>query len=617
MKSIFRILAAVLVLTMPLAASAQMRTEANTPQVKKQVELSADVVVCGGGLAGVCAAVSAARHGSKVILVQDRPVLGGNASSEMRMGIVGAKTDDTQETGILEEMQLRNFYYNPLQRYTMWDDAIYSTVISEPNIKLLLNTSVNDVVMNGERIAAIKAWNINAYTDYTIGGTIFIDCTGDGILRLSGAKYRHGRENPKEFDENYLQQGNDAKTMGNSILLQLRKTDVDVPFKAPEWAYHFTDDDFNYDTPKSTIPGLKFNYKRIYHPHDNNFWWCEFGGNFDTIADANDIQFELKRIVYGIWEYMKNHPDGRGKGYELDWIGALPGKRENTRFVGPHILTQNDILSGGHFPDVVAYGGWTLDDHHPDAFHRKGVMSNEYTVPQGFGIPFGCLYSVNVPNLMFAGRDISATHMGLSATRVMATCALLGQAAGTGAAKAIEKGVEPAEAHKSYIGEIQAWLEDDDVMLPYRWRTVSELTAKAKVAEEVEPIRNGIDRKWQGEDNGVWVAPNENTITYTWKKPVTISGARMIFDSDLKVRSKRMRKLEATTERVEIPKMMTKSYKIEALVGKEWKTIYSESDNYLRLRKVSFEPVETKQLRLVVTETWGAEKAHIFAFDAL
>ena len=274
-------------------------------------------------------------------------------------------------------------------------------------------------------------------------------------------------------------------------------------------------------------------------------------------------------------------------------------------------------MSGGHFPDVVAYGGWTLDDHHPDAFHRKGVMSNEYTVPQGFGIPFGVLYSVNVPNLMFAGRDISATHMGLSATRVMATCALLGQAAGTGAAKAIEKGVDPAEVHKTYIGEVQTWLEDDDVMLPYRWRTVSDLTASAKVAEEIEVLRNGIDRKWQGEDNGVWVAPNENTITYTWKKPVTVSGARMIFDSDLKVRSKRMRKLEATTERVEIPKMMTKGYRVEALVDKEWKTLYSEDNNYLRLRKVSFEPVKTKQLRLVVTETWGAEKAHIFAFDAL
>ena len=617
MKSIMRIFAAALVLLMPLTASAQMRTEANAPEVKKQVELTADVVVCGGGLAGVCAAVSAARHGATVVLVQDRPVLGGNASSEMRMGIVGTKIDDTQETGILEEMQLRNFYYNPLQRYTMWDDAIYSTVVSEPNITLLLNTSVNDVVMNGERIAAVKAWNINAYTEYKINGTIFADCTGDGILRLSGAKYRHGRENPAEFNENCQAEGNDTKTMGNSILIQLRKTDVDVPFKAPEWAYHFTDADFDYSVPESTIPGMKFNYKRIYHPHDNNFWWCEFGGNFDTIADANDIQYELKRIVYGIWEYMKNHPDGRGKGYELDWIGSLPGKRESTRFVGPHILTQHDVLSGGHFPDVVAYGGWTLDDHHPDAFHKKGVISVEYTVPQGFGIPFGCLYSVNVPNLMFAGRDISATHMGLSATRVMATCALLGQAAGTGAAVAIEKGIDPSQVHKEHIAQVQAMLEDDDVMLPYRWRKISDLTAKAKVSEDIEILRNGIDRNWQGQDNGVWVAPNENTITYTWKKPVTVSAARMIFDSELKVRSKRMRKLEATTERVEIPKVMAKGFKIEALVGKEWKTLYSDDDNYLRLRKVTFEPVETKQLRLVVTETWGAEKAHIFAFDAL
>ena len=612
-----RIFAAALVLLMPLTASAQMRTEVNTPEVKRQVELTADVVVCGGGLAGVCAAVSAARHGATVVLVQDRPVLGGNASSEMRMGIVGTKIDDTQETGILEEMQLRNFYYNPLQLYTMWDDAIYTTVVSEPNITLLLNTSVNDVVMNGERIAAVKAWNINAYTEYKINGTIFADCTGDGILRLSGAKYRHGRENPAEFNENCQAEGDDTKTMGNSILIQLRKTDVDVPFKAPEWAYHFTDADFDYTVPESTIPGVKFNYKRIYHPHDNNFWWCEFGGNFDTIADANDIQYELKRIVYGIWEYMKNHPDGRGKGYELDWIGSLPGKRESTRFVGPHILTQHDVLSGGHFPDVVAYGGWTLDDHHPDAFHKKGAISVEYTVPQGYGITFGCLYSVNVPNLMFAGRDISATHMGLSATRVMATCALLGQAAGTGAAVAIEKGIDPAQVHKEHIAQVQAMLEDDDVMLPYRWRTVSELTSSAKVSEDIEVIRNGIDRNWQGQDNGVWVAPNENTITYTWKKPVTVSAARMIFDSELKVRSKRMRKLEATTERVEIPKVMAKGFKIEALVGKEWKTLYSDDDNYLRLRKVSFEPVETKQLRLVVTETWGAEKAHIFAFDVL
>ena len=364
----------------------EMKTEMNSSIITEKT-LHADFIVCGGGLAGVCAAVSAARHGVDVVLVQDRPVLGGNASSEMRMGIVGVKKADPMEAGILEELQLKNFYYNPLQRYTLWDDIIYSTVVSEPRITLLLNTSVEDVVMDGERIAAVKAWNSNAYTRYTIEGELFADCTGDGILRLSGAKFRRGREWPDEFGETYLQEGGDSKTMGNSILLQLRKTEEDHPFIAPEWAYHFTDDDFNYATPASTIEGVKFNYKRLY-PENNNFWWIEFGGNGDTIADANEIQYELKRIAYGVWEYMKNHPDGRCKGYDLDWIGSLPGKRESTRFVGPHILTQNDVLSGGHFEDVVAYGGWTLDDHDPDAFHKKGRISVEHATPSYFGIPF-------------------------------------------------------------------------------------------------------------------------------------------------------------------------------------------------------------------------------------
>ena len=617
MKIVRIIASAALLLAFSIQAVAQgMLTEQNS-KVIKDVELETELVVAGGGLAGVCTAVSAARHGTKVVLIQDRPVLGGNASSEMRMGIVGVLKDQYQEAGILEEMQLRNFYYNPLQRYTIWDDVIYSTVISEPNIKLLLNTSVEDVVMDGERIAAVRAWNINAYTRYLVRGKLFADCTGDGILRLSGAKFRRGREFPSEFNETALHEGGDSHTMGNSILLQLRKTDEDHPFIAPDWAYHFTDADFDYDTPKSTIPGVKFNYKRIYSPKDNNFWWIEFGGLYDTIFDAPDIQFELKRIAYGIWEYMKNNPDGRCKGYELDWIGSLPGKRESTRFIGPHILTQNDVLSGGHFEDVVAYGGWTLDDHDPEAFHKKGRISVEYKCPDYFGIPFDCLYSVNVPNLMFAGRDISCTHMGLSATRVMATTALLGQACGTGAAVAIEKGISPAEVRAKYIGLVQEMLEDDDCMLPYRWRKPSELTLSARTSGECEVLRNGIDRQWDGADNGVWVEPGEATIEYSWKKPVKISGARIIFDSHFKVRGKRMRKLEATTERVGVPPMMAKAYRIEAKVGCKWVCVYECPLNYVRLNKVSFPEVKADALRLVVTESWGGDKAHVFAFDAL
>ena len=430
-------------------------------KVIREVQMQADIVVCGGGLAGVCAAVSAARGGSEVILVQDRPVLGGNASSEMRMGIVGVKEDQCQEAGIIEELQCRNFYYNPLQRYTLWDDVIYSTVIEEPNIRLFLNTSVEDVVMDGENIGAVKCWNSNNYTKYTFSGKLFLDCTGDGILRLSGAEYRRGTEAKSRYGESYLSDVKDSyNTMGNSILLQLRRSEEHHPFKAPDWAYHFTDDDFDYDTPVSTIPGQKFNYKIIWRAEDNNFWWVECSGaKFDTIFDANEIQYELKRIAYGIWEYMKNHPDGRARDFDLDWIGSLPGKRESTRFVGPYTLTQDDIVSGGHFEDAVAYGGWTLDDHNPGGFMNKGLASIEYTVNQGYGIPFDCLYSVNVPNLLMCGRCCSMSHRALGSMRVQSTCAVTGQAAGLAAARCAEKGLSPREYGKRHIADLQAGLK--------------------------------------------------------------------------------------------------------------------------------------------------------------
>ena len=602
-------------------------------QVIRQVEMEAPIVVCGGGLSGLCAAVAAARHGSQVILIQDRPMLGGNTSSEMRMGIVGVREDQCQEAGIMEEMQCRNFYYNPLQRYPLWDDVMYSTVVEEKNIRLLLNTSVRDVVMNGKEIAAVKCWNSNNYTEYTIKGKLFLDCTGDGILRLSGAEYRRGTESKSTYNESYVTNEESTNhTMGNSILLQLRKTSEHHPFHAPEWAYHFTDDDFNYETPKSTLPNQKLNYKIIWRAHDNNFWWVECSGiKFDTIFDANEIQYELKKIGYGIWEYMKNHPDGRCRDYELVWTGSIPGKRESIRYVAPHTLTQQDVLSGGHFEDVVAYGGWTLDNHDSNGFHNKGLASVEYYIPQGYGIPFDCLYSVNVPNLMFAGRDISASHMAFSAVRVMATCALMGQAVGTAADMIIDKGITPAELRKNHIKELQDKLEDDDCMLPYRWRKISPLTASAKTLAENEPMRNGIDREWEGQDNGVYAAVGETHLAYTWDQPIKASSVRLIFDSDFKVRGKRMRKLEETTDRVPMPKEMVKKFHIQVRVpaankkqqkeyatnpeAGEWKTVATVDENFRRLVNVSFDAVETDGVRIVVDKIWGADKAHIFAFD--
>ena len=591
-----------------------MRTEANSPVVRNK-EVSADFIVIGGGISGVCAALAAARRGTSVVLVQDRPMLGGNCSSEMRMGIMGAHGDDNKEAGILEELQLRNFHYNPLMRYTLWDDVMLSAVLGEKNITLLLNTSVDDMEMAGGRIAAVKAWNGNAYTRWTIRGRWFADCSGDGILRLSGAKFRHGRELPEEFGEDFLQKGGDHRTMGNSILLQLRKTDEHHPFIPPAWAYKFTDADF-VDDPQPAEKGRYFSYKRLY-PNDNNFWWIEFGGNIDTIGDAGAIQLELKKIAYGVWAYMKNHPDGRCRDYDLDWIGSLPGKRESARFVGPHILNQHDVMGGGHFDDVVAYGGWSLDDHDPDAFWKAGHLSVHHACPSPFGIPFDCLYSVNVPNLMFAGRDISCTHIGLSSTRVMGTCATLGQAVGTAAALLAKYGIDPAQLRRERIAELQDALEDDDCMLPFRWRKVSPLTACATCAQEVASLRNGIDRRYGGEDNGVWVEAGNESMVYEWDAPRSLSGARIVFDSEMTHRGKRMRKLEATTERAELPKMLAKSFRIDVRAGGAWRTVFNDNLNILRLRKVSFAPVEAEAMRLVVDETWGGEKAHVFALDAL
>ena len=603
-----------------------MRTEANSSVVLEK-EVAGDFIVVGGGLSGVCAALAAARRGVKTVLVQDRPMLGGNCSSEMRMGIMGAHGDDNKEAGLLEELQLRNFHCNPLMRYAIWDDVMLSAVLGEPNITLLLNTSVDGVEMANataedskdathfSRIVAVKAWNGNAYTRWNIRGRWFADCSGDGILRLSGAKYRHGRETPQEFGETFLQKGGDHRTMGNSILLQLRKTSEHHPFLPPSWAYKFTDADF-IDDAQPREKGRYYSYKRLY-PNDNNFWWIEFGGNIDTIGDANEIQLELKKIAYGVWAYMKNHPDGRCRDYELDWIGSLPGKRESTRFVGPHILNQHDVMDGGHFDDVVAYGGWSLDDHDPDAFWCNGHQSVHHACPSPFGIPFDCLYSANVANLMFAGRDISCTHIGMSSTRVMGTCATLGQAVGTAAALLAKYGIDPAQLRRERIAELQDALEDDDCMLPFRWRKVSPLTTAASCAPGVEVLRNGIDRRYGGEDNGVWAEAGDESMAYAWETPQLLAGARIVFDSEMTVRGKRMRKLEATTERAEMPKMLAKSFRIEARVAGAWRTVFEDGENILRLRKVSFAPVEAEAMRLVVTKTWGGGPAHVFALDAL
>lgn len=559
-------------------------------------ELSADFVVVGGGMAGVCAAAAAARNGVRTLVVQDRPMFGGNASSEIRMWICGAHGENRKETGLLEELQLENYYYNPLLKYTVWDDVIYSFLRREKNLTMLLNTSVESVETDNGRIVSVTGWNLIEYCRYRIRGKLFADCSGDGILRLSGAKYMQGREARAEFDESHAPETADRKTMGNTILIQLRRTKTHRPFHAPEWAYHYTEAD---------LPN------RHLRPEGNNFWWMEFGGVRDTISDAEEIRDELYKIAYGVWELIKNHPDGRGHEWELDWIGSLPGKRESVRFIGDHVLCQKEVEAGGRFPDVVCYGGWTMDDHHPEAIRHPGPPTIYHPAPSPFGIPYRSLYSVNVDNLFFAGRQASTTHMALSATRVMATAAMMGQAVGTAAALALRYDTTPRGVYEHHIDELQQTLLDQDQFLPGVARRLPELTLRATASHEV--LRDGWDRNWDDGCHEAEFSAGESAY-YRFGTPETVRGCRLVFDSDL-TDKKQQRNVEEE-EPHDMPAILPRAFRVEG-VRPDGTTalLFEQKENIHRLVRAEWQPEAFTEIRLTGIVPWGGEKARVFSFD--
>lgn len=564
----------------------------------KNVTLSADFCVVGGGMAGICAAVAAARHGARTVLVQDRPVLGGNASSEVRMWICGAHGKDNKEGGILEELMLESLRWNPALHYNVWDHILQNFVAREPNLTLLLNCTCTGVKTDGDSISRIDAWQMTTQTVYGIEAKSYADCSGDSVLRVSGAEFRRGREARHEFNESHAPEKADSKTMGNSILFQLRETRIHRPFVAPSWARTFREGD---------LPHRGLNVC------NNNFWWMEYGGVLDTIGDSETIRDELLKIAYGVWALIKNHPNGEAANYELEWIGAVPGKRENIRYVGDHILNQNDIEAEGRFDDIVAYGGWSMDDHHPEAIFHPGEPTIFHPAPSPFGIPFRCLYSKNIRNLYFAGRNISATHMGMSSTRVMATCAIMGQAIGTAAAIGVENGLSPREIYERRMSELQNTLMDDDCYLPWKKRVIPEMSRQAAKSPE-ETLRSGVERSIGAEEN-LWKGPLGSTLEYIFDKPRQVESGRIVFDSDFANKKMMPCCYPLDGYDAKMPGTLVRKFRVETLDGDgEWRVLSREDDNIRRFVKFPIGK-EVKGVRLVPEESWGSAEARVFAFD--
>jgi hypothetical protein len=571
-----------------------------------------DVVVIGGGMAGLCAAIASARNGARTALVHDRPVLGGNASSEVRMWICSAHGRHNKETGLLEEIQLDNQYHNPSLNYSIWDAVLWGKAHFQPNLTLLLNCSCHAAQMDKNhknRIASITAWQMTSQTIHHIQSKLFIDCSGDSILAaLTPAKFRQGREARAEFDEDIEPEYSDAKTMGNTLLIQLRRTHANQPFTPPRWAYKFTSPD---DLPH-----------RIYGVQAHNFWWLEVGGLQNTIKDAEAIRDELMKITYGVWDYIKNHAPEKETAahWAVEWIGSLPGKRENRRYIGDHTLTQNDVRAGGEFEDIVAYGGWSMDDHHPAGLYYEGKPTIFHPAPSPYGIPYRCLYSANIENLLFAGRNISVTHAALSSTRVMATCAIIGQAAGTAAALCIQNDCAPRELSSGEkLRELQSTLMNDDCWLPGLTRPISTLAQKATLSGEgdnLEALRDGLDRDREHEGHA-WKCEISRHAEYSWDKEVTIGGARLVFDSNLANEKRMPCSYPQKGEWTRVPSTLVKAFRLETMNGEEhWETVFQECENYQRLVEVPLK-IKTRGLRLVIEETWGAKNARVFAFEPM
>ncbi|TWU67335.1 FAD-dependent oxidoreductase [Crateriforma conspicua] len=401
--------------------------ETRSPLVK---QIQTDLVVVGGGLAGVCAAITAARAGIQVVLIQDRPVLGGNASSEVRLWALGATSHMgnnnrwAREGGVIDEIFVENTYRNRDGNPLILDTILLEKVVEQPNITLLLNTAAFEVTKSDpDTIQSVRAFCSQNSTMYEVSSRLFCDASGDGIVGfMSGAAFRMGAETKEEFGEQFAPDESYGQLLGHSIYFYTKDTGRPVRFVPPSFAIKDI----------TAIP----RWRNFAVGQDGcRLWWIEYGGRLDTVHETETIKWELWKIVYGVWDYMKNSGKfPEAETLTLEWVGQIPGKRESRRFEGDTMMIQQDVIEQRRCDDAVSFGGWAVDLHPSDGVYSDLPGCNQWHSKGVYPIPFRAMYSRNIRNLFLAGRIISASHLAFGSTRVMATCAHNAQAVGMAAA---------------------------------------------------------------------------------------------------------------------------------------------------------------------------------------
>tara|TARA_A100001037_G_scaffold306763_1_gene355133 strand:- start:11666 stop:13531 length:1866 start_codon:yes stop_codon:yes gene_type:complete len=602
--------------------------------------LNCDVLVAGGGPAGIACAISAARNGSKVILCHDRSVLGGNSSSEVRMHIVGADGSgrrgvhletETREGGIIEEIRLETTVRNPQRSASMLDLIFYDFCHNEPNLTLMLNTVVSEVEIINSSISSVTAYRHSTEDKFEIKAKIYCDCTGDGRLGFeANAKFIQGRESKLDFDEPLAQDKSDNKSLGSTILLQARKYNKPMPFIPPIWVRKFTEDELRFRPHGGFGVDQGFEY---------GYWWVEWGGHLDTIKDNEIIRDTLLSILLGVWDHIKNSGNHDADNWALDWFGFLPGKRESRRFIGQYILNQQDIQNSIPFEDSIAFGGWMIDTHPPegvDAIDKP--PANQIELDNIYDIPLRSCVAQYPNNLMFAGRNISATHIAFASTRVMATCFAIGQGVGTVAAYLSQKEIFSNKIidYPKDIKKIQQRLiRDDSYLIGVLNTDENDLALQSEIKASSEQncgnafnILSGQTRSVHGikgaksdriiEGTNRWMSKPEDGfpvfVELNWEKEIYIKEIQIIFDSGMH------RVLTLSHSDAYVDKMIwgkpqpetVKDYLIEGFYKKERSLSLKIIDNFQRKNIHNLKEIKkVDKIRITILSTNGIDHARI------
>lgn len=408
-----------------------------------------DFVVVGAGIAGMCAAVSAARLGCKVALINDRPVVGGNNSSEIRVHLGGRiEVGPYKNLGNLQKefSPSRGGNAQPAQYYE--DDKKMNWLKQEKNVELFTNYRVVRLDKKENHIVSVVAKHIESGKELRFKASLFSDCTGDGTIGyLAGADYRMGREARKEFGESLAPEQADKMTMGSSI--QWYSIEEEKPSTFPLFDY-----------------GLTFN-DTICEQVTMGEWTWETGMDRDPISDAEQIRDYGMLVVYSNWSFLKNSPSTREKyaRRRLDWVAYVAGKRESRRLLGDYILKEDDIKKNVAHEDASFTTSWSIDLHRKEKKNSlhfpgrefKAETTHIYIYP--YAVPYRCLYSRNIDNLFMAGRNISVTHVALGTVRVMRTTGMMGEVVGMAASLCKQYGIYPREVYRLHLDELKHLME--------------------------------------------------------------------------------------------------------------------------------------------------------------